>query len=121
MSTRSATIVRQEQTKWKLGEDGTWESDGKELAEVARFNMSKMVPGFRDLFTEPTDFDVYGDGGAPLREEGRDDAGNDGRGRPCRRKRRRGAVQPPPGERDGDGTLGRERIRQGILRNHGRR
>lgn len=37
MSTRSATIVRQEQTKWKLGEDGRWESDGKELAEVARF------------------------------------------------------------------------------------
>ena len=45
--------------------------DGEEVrfinaGEIARFDMSKMVPSFRDLFTEPTDFDVYGDDGEPI-------------------------------------------------------
>lgn len=52
--------------------DFTLESrDGEEVrfisaGEIARFDMSKMVPSFRDLFTEPTDFDVYGDDGEPI-------------------------------------------------------
>lgn len=37
MSTRSATVVRQEETKWKLDDDGMYTSDGTELREVARF------------------------------------------------------------------------------------
>lgn len=37
MSTRSATIIRQEQTIWVRKEDGSYEADGTELAEVARF------------------------------------------------------------------------------------
>lgn len=37
--------------------------------EIARFDMCKMVPSFRDLFTEPTDFDVYGDGGEPIKAD----------------------------------------------------
>ena len=37
MSTRSATIIRQEQTRWRLGDDGRYEADGTELKEVARF------------------------------------------------------------------------------------
>ena len=48
--------------------------DGEEVrfisaGEIARFDMSKMVPSFRDLFTEPTDFDVYGDNGEPIQED----------------------------------------------------
>lgn len=34
--------------------------------EIARFDMCKMAPSFRDLFTEPTDFDVYGEGDGPI-------------------------------------------------------
>ena len=37
--------------------------------EIARFDMSKMVPEFRDLFTEEADFDVYGDGGESIKED----------------------------------------------------
>lgn len=37
MSTRSATIIREEEVKWKRAEDGGWQADGKRLAEVARF------------------------------------------------------------------------------------
>ena len=37
MSTRSATVIRQEEQTWKMGEDGTWYDDGTELKEVARF------------------------------------------------------------------------------------
>lgn len=37
MSMRSATIIRQEQQKWKALEEGGYESDGLEVVEVARF------------------------------------------------------------------------------------
>ena len=37
MSTRSATIIRQEQTRWKVGDDGRYRADGRELREVTRF------------------------------------------------------------------------------------
>lgn len=37
MSTRSATIIRQEQARWTVGEDGRYAADGWEVVEVARF------------------------------------------------------------------------------------
>ena len=37
MSTRSATIVREEEGKWQRGEDGLFEQVGTELRELARF------------------------------------------------------------------------------------
>lgn len=48
--------------------------DGEEVrfihaGEIARFDMSKMTPSFRDLFAEEADFDVYGDNGEPIDED----------------------------------------------------
>jgi hypothetical protein len=45
--------------------------DGDEVrfvnaGEIARFDMSKMVPSFRYLFTEGADFVMYGDDGEPI-------------------------------------------------------